>query len=289
LDAAQNNVQIGLDRGSLAGIMDLLLRGYHAKARIRLAQGEMDDALAALDDAVAVAEKIGMAQANDWISALRAQAWLARGETEAALNWASHFVGQMQEEVFPSVSISLAKIWSSQREHDKALSLLDHALQSAQAVGRLGNVIHILVVKAVVYHTQGETAQAFAALEHALELAKPEGYVRVFADEGTLMARLLRRLLTRSSASEYVRQLLEALGESVKIELAITSKLIEPLSQRELEVLRLIADGATNKEIADELVLTVNTVKRHISNIFGKLEVSHRAQAIARARQLNLL
>jgi LuxR family maltose regulon positive regulatory protein len=95
------------------------------------------------------------------------------------------------------------------------------------------------------------------------------------------MARLLRRMLTRSSASGYVHRLLEALGESVKIELTIASKLNEPLSQRELEVLRLIVEGATNKEIADELVLTVNTVKRHISNIFGKLVVSNRAQAIA--------
>jgi LuxR family maltose regulon positive regulatory protein len=103
------------------------------------------------------------------------------------------------------------------------------------------------------------------------------------------MARLLRRMLTRSPASNYVRRLLEALGESVKIELAIASKLNGPLSQRELEVLHLIADGATNQEIARELVLTVNTVKRHISNIFGKLHVSNRVQAIAQARQLNLL
>jgi LuxR family maltose regulon positive regulatory protein len=289
LDAAQRAVQTGLERGQLAGIMDLLLRGYHAMARILQAQGEMDDALAALDNAVAVAEKMGVTQVKDWISALRAQAWLARGETEAALNWARHFMGQMQDDVYPSVSISLAKIWLSQNEPDRALLLLDHALQSAQSVGRLGNVIHILVVKAVVYYAQGETAQAFATLEHALELAEPEGYVRVFANEGTLMSRLLRRMLTRSSASGYVRRLLETLGESVKLELAIASKLNEPLSPRELEVLRLIADGATNKEIANELVLTVNTVKRHISNIFGKLEVSNRAQAIARARQLNLL
>jgi LuxR family maltose regulon positive regulatory protein len=194
----------------------------------------------------------------------------------------------MQEDIYPSVPVALAKVWLSQGEPDKALSLLDHALQSAQAVGRLGNVLLILAVKAIVYHAKGDPEQALATLEHALELAEPEGYVRVFADEGAPMARLLRRVLTRSSASEYVRRLLEALGESVKIEMAVASKLNEPLSQRELEVLRLIVDGATNKEIADELVLTVNTVKRHISNIFGKLDVSNRAQAIARARQLNL-
>ncbi len=103
------------------------------------------------------------------------------------------------------------------------------------------------------------------------------------------MARLLRRMLTRSPASEYVRRLLDALGEPATMEKPGAAPLIEQLTEREAQVLRLIADGATNKEIADELVVTVNTVKRHISNIFGKLEVSNRTQAIARARQLNLI
>jgi LuxR family maltose regulon positive regulatory protein len=289
LDAALHDVQAGLERGQLAGNMDVLLRGYHALARIRRAQGDMASALAALDNADGIAEKMGLAPVKNWISAQRAQIWLARGETEAALNWAGHLVGQMQEDIFPNVPIALAKVWLSQREPAKALPLLDHALQSAQAVGRLGNAIHILAVQAIVYHAQGEPARAFATLEHALELAEPERYVRVFADEGAPMARLLRRMLTRSSASEYIRRLLEALGESVKIESPTASPPKEPLSQRELEVLRLIADGATNQEIAYELVLTVNTVKRHISNIFGKLHVNNRAQAIARARQFNLL
>jgi LuxR family maltose regulon positive regulatory protein len=289
LDAALHDVQTGLERGQLAGNMDVLLRGYHALARIRRAQGDMDSALAALDDADGVAEKMGLAPVKDWISAQRAQVWLARGDTEAALNWAGHFAGQMQEDIFPSVPIALAKVWLSQREPDKALPLLDHALQSAQAVRRLGNAIHILAVQAIVYHAQAEPEQAFATLEHALELAEPEGYVRVFADEGAPMARLMRRMLSRSSASEYVSRLLDALGEPATLEKPSTAPLSERLSEREVQVLRLIADGATNREIADELVLTVNTVKRHISNIFGKLEVSNRTQAIARARQLNLL
>ena len=292
LDAALHDVQTGLERGQLVGIMDVLLPGYHALARIRRAQGDMDGALAALDEADGVAEKMGLAQVKDWISAQKAQIWLARGDTEAALNWASHFVGQMQEDFvarFPSVPIALAKVWLSQHQPDKALALLDHALQSARAVGRLGNAIHVMAVQAIVYHAQGEPEQAFARLEQAIEMAEPEGYIRVFVDEGMPMSRLLRRIMTRSPASEYIRRLLDALGETANIEMPIATKLIEPLSQRELEVLRLIIEGATNKEIADELVLTVNTVKRHISNIFRKLEVSNRAQAIARARELNLL
>jgi len=289
LETALHDVQTGLERGQKAGIMDIALRAYHARARILQSQGDIDGALVALNEADTVADKMGVALVKDWINASRAQAWLARGETEAALDWASHFVGPMQEAVFPSVQIALAKVWLSQHETDKALPLLDRALQSAQAVGRLGNAIHILAVQAVAYHAQGQSEQAFATLERALELAEPEGYVRVFVDEGLPMVRLLRRMLTRSSASEYVLRLLEALGESANIEIPVANKLVESLSQRELEVLRLIVEGATNKEIADELVLTVNTVKRHISNIFGKLHVSNRAQAIAQARERNLL
>lgn len=190
---------------------------------------------------------------------------------------------------FWRLPITLAKIWLTQRQPHKALPLLEHALQSAQSVGRLGNAIHILAVQAVVYHAQGDSDQAFTTLERALQMAEPEGFIRAFVDEGAPMARLLHRMLTRSSAPEYVRRLLETLGESAKIAPPIASKLIDPLSQREVEVLRLIVDGSTNQEIAHELVLTVNTVKRHISNIFRKLEVSNRVQATTRARELDLV
>ena len=289
LDAALHDVQTGLARGQLAGVMDVLLRGYHALARIQKARGDPDSALAALAEADAVAEKMGLTQNKVWIGALRAQVWLAGGETEAALDWASRFAGQMEDVVYPSVPIALAKIWLSQGEPEKALPLLDHALQSTQTVGRVGNAIHILVVQAIAYHAQGQSEQAFTKLEQALELAEPENYIRVFVDEGVPMARLLRRMLTRSPVAEYVGRLLEALGEPVKIEPPVVSQLINPLSQRELEVLRLIVDGATNQEIAHELVLTVNTVKRHISNIFNKLHIRNRAQAIAQARKLHIL
>lgn len=289
LDAALQDVETGLARGLQAEITDVLLRGYHALGRIRRAQGDLDRALAAFDEAESVAERMGVAETKDWIRAQRAQVWLAGGDREAAFEWASQFAARMQDAMYPSVPIALAQVWLSQGHPDKALPLLDHALQSAQTVGRLGNALNILAVRAVVYYTKGDLEKAFVTLEQALELAQPEAYVRVFVDQGAPMARLLRRMLARSSDPDYVRRLLGALGEPVKTEPRTASKLIDRLSPRELEVLHLIVDGATNKDIADELVLTINTVKRHISNIFRKLAVSNRTQAIARARQLNLL
>jgi LuxR family maltose regulon positive regulatory protein len=292
LEAALPYTQAGLERGEQGGIIDVSLRAHLVLARIRQAQHDTSGALAALDAADAVAVIMGVAGVKDWINALRAQAWLARGDRadlEAAFEWASHYRGPINDAVYPGVPHALAHAWLVQHEPDKALPLLDHALQSAQAVGRQGNAVQLLALKAVVQHAQGDPEQALATLGQALELAEPEGYVRAFVDERAPMARLLRRMLARSPASDYVRQLLDALGEHVTVEKPGAAPLIERLSERELQVLRLIADGATNREIADELVLTVNTVKRHISNIFGKLEVSNRTQAIARARQLNLL
>jgi LuxR family maltose regulon positive regulatory protein len=292
LEAALPYTQAGLERGEQAGIMDVSLRAHLVLARIRQAQNDIDGALAALDAADAVAAIMGVAEVKDWINALRTQAWLTRGDRgdiEAAFDWAGHYRGPINDVVYPGVPQALAHVWLVQQEPDKALPLIDHALQSAQAVGRQGNAVHLLALKAVVQHAQGNPEQALATLGQALELAEPEGYVRAFVDERAPMARLLRRLLTRWPASEYVRQLLDELGEPALVEKPSAAPLIERLSEREVQVLRLIADGATNREIADELVLTVNTVKRHISNIFGKLEVSNRTQAIARARQLDLL
>jgi LuxR family maltose regulon positive regulatory protein len=292
LEAALPYAEAGQELGERAGVMDVSLRAYLALARIRQIQNDTDGALAALDAAGAVGETMGVVGLKDWIDALRAQVWLARGahgDMDAALDWASHYRGSANDAVYPGVPQALAQVWLMQQEPEKALPLVDHALQSAQAVGRQGNAVHLLALKAVVQHAQGDPEQALATLGQALELAEPEGYVRAFVDEGAPMARLLRRMLARLPASDYVRLLLEALGEPATLEKPSAVPLIESLSERELQVLRLIADGATNKEIADELVLTVNTVKRHISNIFGKLEVSNRAQAIARARQLNLL
>jgi ATP/maltotriose-dependent transcriptional regulator MalT len=140
---------------------------------------------------------------------------------------------------------------------------------------------------------QHTTHEALITLERALTLAQPEGYIRLFLDEGVPMLNLLRQVRSRGLASNYISTLLSASGEQTVAaaprSVAHSSALVEVLSERELEVLRLLAGGASNEEIAEQLVIAIGTVKRHVSNIFGKFTVSNRTQAVARARELGLL
>jgi LuxR family maltose regulon positive regulatory protein len=170
-----------------------------------------------------------------------------------------------------------------------ALELLRGMREAAMAAGRIANSIEILVLQALAFQQQGASAQALAALEQALSLAKPEGYVRTFVDEGEPMACLLRRALSEGIVPSYVSRLLTAFGESTPPSLPVALALVEPLTERELEVLRLIATGLSNREIAQELVVAVSTVKTHINHLYGKLDAKSRTQAVAQARVLDLL
>jgi LuxR family maltose regulon positive regulatory protein len=156
-------------------------------------------------------------------------------------------------------------------------------------------MIEILALQALAFQAQDDTDQAMSALKRALSLAEPEGYVRTFVDEGEPMARLLYKAMTRGTAPEYVRRLLAAFPTAeAKQTVPATSQppqseLIEPLTERELEVLQLVAEGLTNPEIASRLYLSLNTVKVHTRNIYGKLGAHSRTQAVGRARALGVL
>jgi len=156
-------------------------------------------------------------------------------------------------------------------------------------------LIEILLLQAMTFHARSDTTRALGKLEHAFKLAEPEGFVRIFVDEGPPMAHLLYEALSRGIAPDYVRRLLAAFPATEPEQTAPSktpapkSDLIEPLSERELEVLQLIAEGLTNPEIASRLYLSLNTVKVHTRNINGKLGVHNRTQAVARARVLGIL
>jgi LuxR family maltose regulon positive regulatory protein len=179
---------------------------------------------------------------------------------------------------------------------DETLPLLERLLEAAQSMGRHGDEIRYLILRTLAFYAQGDNNSAMSSLNLALHQAKPEGYVRIFVDEGEAMAALLAKAVSQEIVPDYSAELLAAFPDEVRHaidfdpELLFTSQpLVEPLSERELEVLRLMADGLKYKEIADKLVISVNTVRHHTRNIYGKLDVNSRAQSVARARDLGLL
>jgi LuxR family maltose regulon positive regulatory protein len=176
---------------------------------------------------------------------------------------------------------------------DSAVGLLSCLLEDADGAQAMGSVIKTLVLEAMALQALDRTVPALAALERALVLAQPEGYVRTFIDEGLPMGQLLRQALARGIGVDYVRELLDALESDLTASdsssAAMHAALVEPLTERELEVLRLLSTHLSSTEMAQELIISVNTVRSHIKNIYGKLGVHSRGQAVARAQDLNLL
>lgn len=177
---------------------------------------------------------------------------------------------------------------------DEALGLLMRLFKIVEAAGAMAPAIGILVLQALVLQAQGQGDQALDALERALSLAEPEGYVRAFIGEGAPMGELLRQAAARGIAVEYVGKLLSEWAKEMRRgEPAEESPSfpagVEVFTERELEILRLLAIGLSNREIAEQLFLAVGTVKKYTSNIYGKLSVHSRTQASAKARELGLL
>jgi LuxR family transcriptional regulator, maltose regulon positive regulatory protein len=182
------------------------------------------------------------------------------------------------------------------------MGLLERLLKAAEEGGRKGSTIEILVLQAIAYHVQGDLPAALLPLQHALALADPEGYVRMFLDEGSSMMQLLRDASAREIMPDHTDKLIAAFeSEKRKSEdkpdlpPALPEghrdgePLIDPLSQRELKILQLIAQGLSNREIGERLFIALDTVKGHNRRIFDKLQVKSRTEAIARARELGLL
>jgi LuxR family maltose regulon positive regulatory protein len=232
------------------------------------------------------------------LSTWRARIWLALGKTEAASQWAEDC--QLASDEEPSFLnemelMAYARILIAQRRLDEATRLLERLLAAAETGGRISRVIEIGILQALALQAQGEAGRALDALESAFALAEPKGFVRTFVDEGPMMARLLQGARNRGISADYAGRLLAAFPPEDPLPPGQASAppdqtgLVETLSERELEVLQLIAKGFTNREIADRLFLSLHTVKVHARNIYGKLGVGNRTQAVARARDLGVL
>ena len=299
-----------VDAGAAHGVVT----GYISLARARQIQGDTGGKLDALRKAEQVARdsrgsSLWKTRTSTWRKAWRARLWLAEGDVRAAKRWARERGLSPEDELEYSPEaelerMALARLLIAEGRHEEASELLERLLETAKAGGRGRTEIEALALEAVALRAQGDESGALAALRSALTLAEPEGYVRIFADEGKPMAVLLRRVLRAQRrepldvagnvAPGYVGTLLEALGAEVATPARSrahgTEQLIlDPITGRELEVLKLLDTDLSNREIAARLFITLPTVKTHTKHLYRKLGVSARHQAVARGRELGLL
>lgn len=298
LNSAIQNLRRSKDLGEIAGLPQNPYRWRVAMARIRENQGDLDDALDLLYEAERL--YVGDFFPNVYpIAARRARVWISQGRLGQALGWA-HDQGLSADDDLNYLHefdhITLARMLLVQYQLEKtqgglqvAIGLLERLLMAAENGGRMGSTIEILVLQAIAYHLQGDTPAALKPLERALMLAEPEGYVRIFLDEGSPMAVLLANAAKHEIATPtYIHQLLSSFG-MVGDQKTIKQDLIEPLSQRELEVLRLFKTELSGPEIARELVVALSTVRTHTKSIYSKLNVNSRRAAVKRAIELGLI
>lgn len=304
LEEAFAHITQGLEFIPLWGNADDMALAYTTHARILQAQGNIAGAKEAIEKGIQTIQTSGVfSEARDAVRTAQVILWLAQGDLPSADRWAVS-----QEERLVSdrgfefenelTRITLSRVYIAQKKPDEALRLLSRLEESAESGGRIGRLIEILILKALTFQILGETVQALAVLEKSLSQAEPEGYIRIFMYEGPPMQMLLAQWLANASygpARAYAVRLLSQFDAELQAAKTVQEKiipaetLIEPLSRRELEVLQLINLGKTNKEIAQQLFLSQGTVKAHTASIYRKLDVAHRTEALARARELGIL
>ena len=304
--------EIYRERGDLAAATQQLLRsqelGEHmglpqnryrwrvAMARIRQAEGDLGGALDLLDEAERVYVGDFFPNVRP-VPALQARVRAAQGEWGEALGWVREQGLSVDDDLsylreFEHITLArvlLARYTAERAEasmHD-ATRLLERLLRAAEEGARTGSVIEILVLQALAHQLRDDIPAALACLERALALAEPEGYVRIFVDEGPPMASVLRAAAKQGIAPSYVRRLLAAVN-TTEDSTPVSQALIDPLSERELDVLRLLGTDLDGPEIARELIVSLNTVRTHTKNIYAKLGVNNRRAAVRRAKELDL-
>ncbi|HEX4898388.1 MAG TPA: LuxR C-terminal-related transcriptional regulator, partial [Candidatus Limnocylindrales bacterium] len=296
LDEAQAHLDAGRHLGDELGFPREPYRWRLVRARILQARGDLEAALALLEEA----ERLYLSEFSPDIHpvpAIRARVLIAHGRLAEARAWA------VRARVTPADALSYVREYEhvtlarllvgegtdrGSRALPASLELLDRLLAAAEAGRRDGSRLEILVVRALALHAAGDADGAVATLDEAIGIAEPEGYVRVFLDEGPAMTQLLQAAARRSGAKEYVQHLLRGSSRPEPVPPA-SQGLVEPLSERELEVLRLLRSELDGPGIARELVVSLNTLRTHTKNIYAKLGVGSRRGAVRRAEELDLI
>jgi ATP/maltotriose-dependent transcriptional regulator MalT len=299
LDAAHQHAAEGVGLCRQLAYPLPLVAGLAILAWVRHARGDRAGALEAIGEAERVKVSPAVATLFNPVPALRARLLLANGEVGEAGHWVTkRGLAPDDQPGYPREAeyLVLARILLAEHIPRGALGLLERLHDLAVAQGRTGSVIEVRALQALALDAVGDEAGALVVLAEALALAAPEGYLRVLVDEDAPMARLLGRLATAPAAGQakavaqvppaYLGRLLDAFDQAG---VAVSPGLVVPLSGRELEVLALLGAGTPNQAIAEELVISQDTVKRHVSHILDKLGAANRTQAVTRARELGLL
>jgi len=312
LDGAAAYLTKGRELSQQGGLEGYVFESDLIFALVLQAQQRTERAFEMLQPAQAQAQRANNAWASNRVEAFRARLFLMQGNITAALHWLGQSGLQSDDPVDARLEIEylmVARVLLAQSRlsadtvhQEQAMELLRRLRQAAERAGRMGSVIEILALQALACQDRGETAPAFASLQRALSLAESEAYVRLFVDEGESMAQLLKGLLEHQRKAQspgepgfsrhYLSTLLKAFEQPGQFSAHPQSgvpALLEPLSKRELEVLHLLAAGRKNQEIAAELIITPGTVKTHLQNLYRKLDVTSRLQAVSRAKALCLL
>ena len=304
LETAARHLQIAEELGEGATLPEHRFRRSVAAARLQQAKGDLRSALDLLGEAEGLQQPFPIPEMRP-IAAMKARVLIAQGHLMEAQAWAlEHHLSSKDDLSFlrEFEHITLARLMIAQYEREESAQelqdisdFIERLLAAAEDGGRIGRMIEILLLRVWIQQVQAKSVSALSTLEQALILAEPEGIAHLFLEEAAVLQDLLRRIATAGSEGRsFARHLLSLLAERTgsvtdPVQHAAAADLVEPLTPREIEILRLIPTGMTNQEIADHLFISLATVKRHISNVYGKMDVRHRMEAVVRARELNLL
>jgi LuxR family maltose regulon positive regulatory protein len=292
LENAQKHIQEAITVAKPWRLLEAFVPAFTGLARLRVAQGNLDGAFAALDELAEHGKSIPQ-MVMPAVESLRARLWVEKGQLNNAIQWVQdndlHSDGDVSITQLNEYLV-LARVLIAQGQPEQASDLLSRLLDVAEKAEWMGRVIEMLVLQALALQAKGKTDLALSSLEQALILAEPESYARTFVDEGEPMACLLRQAASRDFATEYVGRLLgEFESDASEKQSSSAQALYEPLSERELEVLRLLNTDLSGPEIASELSIAISTLRFHTRNIYSKFDVSNRRGAIRKAEELNLI
>jgi LuxR family maltose regulon positive regulatory protein len=310
LNAAMQQLRWSQELSERTNLPQDLYRWCVAMARIRRTHGDLDGALDLLNEAERLYRRDFFPNVRP-VAALKTRVWASQGRLGEALGWVREQALSADDDLSylrEFEHITLARVLLARYQSDRAaqslrdaMALLARLLRAAQEGGRTGSVVEILLLQALAHQAQGDLSAALRPLQQALTLAEPEGYVRIFVDEGPALATLLAAAVTRQIVPTYATKLLAACeGEQPTharpgarptraVPQPPIDPLSEPLSERELEVLRLFATELSGPEIAEQLVIALSTVRTHTKGIYSKLNVNSRREAVKRAEALNLI